>query len=76
MADWITTDEAIEIGKNQFQQEYHVEYLRQLLRNDRVKGRKFARSWQVNHASWVEYLKSNKDSDDKRRGGRPINPEA
>jgi len=74
MADWITTDEALEIGTRDYQQEYHIEYLRQLLREQKIAGRKFARSWQVNRRSWIEYLEAAANSADARRGGR--NPKA
>jgi hypothetical protein len=71
MADWITTDEALEIGEREYQQLYHVEYLRQLMRSGKVVGRKFGRSWQVDKQSWIDYLIAGASSKDNRRGGRP-----
>jgi len=71
MADWITTNEALDIGRRDYQQVYHVEYLRQLMRTGKVVGRKFGRVWQVNRQSWIDYLKESASSTDSRRGGRP-----
>ena len=52
MADWITTKEAAEIGG------YHVEYIRRLIKTDKVKGRKvWGREWQVSRASLLAHIR-------------------
>ena len=74
MTDWITTDEAIDIGVSQYHQQYHIESLRRLLRDGAVIGEKFGRTWKVSKSSWVSYLETALGNSDKRRGGKPINP--
>jgi excisionase family DNA binding protein len=62
--DWITTEEASLISG------YHVEHLRLLLRNNRIHGLKFGRSWMVDRASLMGYLDKIKQRGE-RRGRKP-----
>jgi excisionase family DNA binding protein len=49
--DWITTTEAAEISG------YHVEYVRKLIKSDKVKGRKvWGREWQVSRSSLLAHI--------------------
>lgn len=50
--DWITTHEAAEISG------YHAEHIRELLRENRVKARKFGQVWQVDRASLLAYVRN------------------
>ncbi|MCA9935610.1 MAG: helix-turn-helix domain-containing protein [Ardenticatenaceae bacterium] len=50
VSEWITTAEAAELSG------YHVERIRELLRESKVAGRKFGPIWQVNRTSLFEYL--------------------
>ena len=47
---WITTTEAAQISG------YHPERIRELLRENHVKGRKFGTVWQVDRQSLEEYI--------------------
>ncbi len=60
--EWITTTEAAELSG------YHPEYLRELIRENRVRGRKFGIVWQVDKQSLLNYLQTGQQSEDKRRG--------
>ena len=62
---WITTGEAAELT------DYEPEYLRRLLRNKKIQGKKFGPVWQINRDSLLSYLQSSQISDDKRRGPKP-----
>ena len=48
--DWITTSEACKISG------YHGDHLRELIREGKIEGRKFATVWQVDRNSLLEYL--------------------
>jgi len=48
---WITTKEAAEMSG------YHPEHLRELIREGKVKARKFGIVWQVDRASLLAYLR-------------------
>ena len=63
--EWITTTEAAEASG------YHVNHIRRLIRSGEIEARKFGTIWQVNSASFVRYLDSAKQSDDKRWGPKP-----
>lgn len=65
-SDWITTDNAAELSG------YDRHYLRALIRNGDVKGQKFGTIWQVSKQSLLAYMKTAKESEDKRWG--PKNP--
>ncbi len=59
---WITTEEAVKISG------YHPIYLRTLLRDAKIDGRKFGRTWQVNKPSLLNYLQAAQAAADKRHG--------
>lgn len=61
---WITTEEAVKISG------YHPIYLRVLLRESKVMGKKFGRVWQVHKPSLLKYIENAKKSDDKRYGAK------
>ena len=60
--DWLTTKEATEISG------YHPVYLRELIRDGKIVGRKFGIVWQVSKQSLTAYLAEAQKSKDKRRG--------
>jgi len=60
-SEWITTEEACKISG------YNPVYLRILLRNDKIKARKFGPVWQVNRNSLVRFLE-NINKQGKKRG--------
>jgi len=62
---WITTDEAIKLSG------YNPIYLRTILREGRIEGRKFGRVWQVNKASLLKYIEKAQKSEDGRYGSKP-----
>jgi excisionase family DNA binding protein len=62
MEEWITVTEAARLSG------YHPEYLREMIRNRKIKARKFGPLWQVNRSSLLEFLKEAEKSGDKRRG--------
>jgi excisionase family DNA binding protein len=60
--EWITSAEAAELSG------YHPEHLRRLVREGRIKARKFGNVWQIDRKSLLAYLEAAEKSDDKRRG--------
>ena len=58
--DWITTNEAAEISG------YHPEYVRQLLKQKRVEGKKFGHVWQISRVSLRDYLVNMKKKGERR----------
>lgn len=48
---WITTVQAAEMSG------YHAEHIRDLLRSNRIKARKFGQVWQVDQASLLAYMR-------------------
>ena len=62
--EWLTTAEAAELSG------YHPERIRELVRNGKVKGLKFATVWQIDRISLTEYLEAARDQDDQRWGPR------
>ncbi len=58
--DWITTTEAAELSG------YHPVHLRVLIREGRIKGRKFGIVWQVSRKSLMEYLREQAAKGEKR----------
>jgi excisionase family DNA binding protein len=64
MADkeWLTVPEAVKLTG------FHPYYLRELLREGKVNGRKFGTVWQVDKESLVTYKRQGERSEDKRRG--------
>ncbi|MBI5031896.1 MAG: helix-turn-helix domain-containing protein [Chloroflexi bacterium] len=63
--DWITTQEASKISG------YHPESIRALIRQGRIKGRKFLIVWQVSRSSLLAYLREQAKRGDKR-GRKPL----
>ncbi len=51
MEDWITIYQAAELSG------YNPDYIRQLIRAEKVLGRKWGLSWQVNRQSLEDYFK-------------------
>ena len=60
--EWITSKEAAEISG------YHPEYLRELIRTEKINGRKFGIVWQIDKQSLLDYLQASNESEDQRRG--------
>lgn len=60
--EWITTKQAAGITG------YHPEYLRELIRNERITAQKFGTVWQIDKKSLEAYLRASAASEDKRRG--------
>jgi len=58
--EWITVTQAAEISG------YNAEYLRRLMRNKKIKFRKFSFIYQVNRESLLNYLKDAEKITDKR----------
>ena len=63
--DWITTREATKLSG------YHPVHLRMLIRNGRIKGRKYFVIWQVSRSSLLSYL-GNQKARGGRRGRKPL----
>ena len=61
LEELITTAEAAEISG------YHQEYIRRLLKEGRIEGKKFGLVWQVKRASLKDYLEK-MDMKGSRRG--------
>jgi hypothetical protein len=59
---WVTTEVAARLSG------YHPEYLRFLMRNSRITGRKFGTVWQVSRKSLLQYLAKADISEDARWG--------
>lgn len=63
MADeWISTSEASKLSG------YHAEHIRKLIREKRVKARKFMILWLVSRKSLEAYLKEQKAKHGEKRG--------
>ena len=62
--DWITSEEAIKISG------LHHDYLRRILRAERIVARKWGREWQISKSSLLAYLREGQKSSDKRRGAK------
>lgn len=65
MEEWLTTYKAAELSG------YNPDYIRQLIRAEKVIGRKWGQSWQVNRLSLEEYMKKAKRLGE-RRGPKPL----
>jgi len=64
MEDWLTTYEAARISG------YNPDYIRQLIRSQKVQGRKWGLSWQVSWQSLEQYKKKTEKLGE-RRGAKP-----
>ena len=62
--DWITASEAVELSG------YHVERIRELMREGRIKGRKVVTVWLVSRSSLLTYLHEQAKRGEKR-GRKP-----
>lgn len=51
MSDWITTTEAVALSG------YHIERLRELAREGKIKSQKWGIQWQISKSSLEKYLK-------------------
>ncbi len=58
--DWMTVQDAARFSR------YHADSIRELVRDGRIKGRKFATVWQVNRASLLAYVKEQEKRGEKR----------
>ncbi|MFZ1397685.1 MAG: helix-turn-helix domain-containing protein [Candidatus Promineifilaceae bacterium] len=63
--EWITTAEAAELSG------YHVNHIRRLIRQEDIEAKKFGTIWQVNKTSFLDYLATARQADDKRWGPKP-----
>ena len=63
--DWITTQEAARLSG------YHPDTIRELMREGKVKARKFATVWQVNRSSLLGYVRE-QEKHGERRGPKPL----
>lgn len=64
MEDWLTTYEAVRISG------YELDYIRKLMRAQKIVGRKWGQSWQVSRKSLLEFMKGREDQGQKR-GRKP-----
>lgn len=62
MADWITTDEAVELSG------YNIEYIRRLIRNEKVRAEKKGGQYWVERKSLLDYIEAASASEDRRQG--------
>ena len=63
--EWITTADAAELSG------YHPEHVRWLVRQGRIKARKFGIVWQIHQKSLQIYIEDSVHSKDGRRGPKP-----
>ena len=61
---WISVTDAAQLSG------YHPERIRELIREGKVKARKFVTVWQIDRASLLAYKREAEKSTDKRRGPR------
>ena len=64
MEDWLTTYEAVRLSG------YELDYIRKLMRAQKIVGRKWGQSWQVSRKSLLEFMKGREDQGQKR-GRKP-----
>jgi len=65
MEEWLTTFEAAQISG------YELDYIRKLIRAEKITGRKWGQSWQVNAKSLQQFLRQ-RDAEGEKRGRKPI----
>lgn len=65
MEDWLTTYEAVQLSG------YELDYIRKLVRANKIIGRKWGQSWQVNRESLLEFL-NGKQQQGEKRGRKPL----
>ena len=66
MQEWITSSEASRLSG------YNKEYIRRLIRTNKVKAQKFGSVWQIDKASLMDYVQDSDNSSDGRRGSTNI----
>ncbi len=60
--DWISTSEASKLSR------FHAEHIRKLIREKRIKARKFLTLWLVSRKSLTDYLKEQATTHGEKRG--------
>ena len=65
MEDWLTTYEAAQISN------YELDYIRKLIRAEKIIGRKWGQSWQVSRQSLMEFI-DDREKQGEKRGRKPI----
>jgi hypothetical protein len=55
---------------------YSIQYLRRLLRNDRLEGIKIGQEWLIKMASFGSYLRRGQMLYDRRHGPRKLAPDS
>ena len=68
MEEWLTTFEAARIAN------YDPDYIRKLVRAEKIIARKWGQSWQIQQNSLLEYLKKSQLIGDRRGPKRNDNP--
>ncbi len=65
MEDWLTTFEATRISS------YELDYIRKLIRAQKILGRKWGQSWQVSRQSLLKFMED-REKQGEKRGRKPI----
>ena len=65
LADYITTEEAADLSG------YHVNYIRRIMRQGKIKGRKAGIVWLIERPSLLEYLARVQALGSKKHAGIP-----
>lgn len=65
MEEWLTTYEAARISN------YELDYIRKLIRANKITGRKWGQSWQVNRQSLLKFMED-RGKQGEKRGRKPI----
>ncbi|NJC95329.1 MAG: hypothetical protein C3F07_01870 [Anaerolineales bacterium] len=60
MEEWLTTYEAAKLAN------LDPDYIRKLVRAEKIKGRKWGQSWQVQRASLLDYVRRTYSKGNKR----------
>ncbi len=60
MEDWLTTYEAARISN------YELDYIRKLIRAEKITGRKWGQSWQVSRQSLLRFMEDREKQGEKR----------
>lgn len=65
LVDYVTSEDAAEISG------YHVNYIRRLLRQRKLKGRKFGNVWLIERESLQDYLRLVEELGSRKYRGTP-----
>jgi len=65
MEEWLTTFEAARMSG------YELDYIRKLIRAEKILGRKWGQAWQVNRKSLAQFL-SQMENRGQKRGRKPL----